>query len=115
MHADGRRSRDDATVPLLLEQGPRSLGDGVRPLQVRVVHGVPLLFRHRSKRLVAQDAGVANDGVQAAEPVERGLDELVAFEGRSDDGDGFASGCARAREGWSVCCLGNRERRPHPS
>jgi len=64
VHADRGRSRDDAAVALLLEEGPGGLGDGVRALEVRRVDGVPLGLGHGGERLVAEDAGVADDGCE---------------------------------------------------
>jgi hypothetical protein len=55
------------------------------------VDEVPVLVGHLREGDVAEDAGVVDDDVDAAEGVERGLDDLVAVLDGVVVGDGLAA------------------------
>ena len=57
-----------------------------------LVDEVPVLLRHLRERDIAEDAGVVDDDVDAAERVDRGLDDLVAVLDRVVVGDRLAAG-----------------------
>ena len=92
----GRRRRvDDAAVALLAHLDERRPGDVERALQVDVDDRVDEVGRLVVERLVAQDAGVVDDDVDALEGVERGLHDRRAALDRGDRvvvGDGLAAG-----------------------
>ena len=123
--AGGRRGEDDAAVLPLLHHAERGLRDVERALQVDVEDDLEVLRRELRERLVAQDAGVVDDDVDASEAVDRGLDDRLAALGRRDRvvvGDRLAAGrldllARRSRPscGRSRCrrgCRRGRSRRP---
>ena len=74
---------DDRAATFAVEHvqvdGPR---DGVQRLGVHLHHQVPHALLHLEKALVAQDSSVIDEDVDAAEAVERGLENvLTAFDG----------------------------------
>ena len=90
-----RRGRHDPPVALLAHVLPRRLGDVEGALQVDVDDRVEQVGRHVVERLVAQDAGVVDDDVDAAEGVDRRLhDRRAALGGghRVGVGDRLAAG-----------------------
>ena len=82
--AGGRRRRHDAPVLLLAHVDPRRLGDVEGALQVHVEDRVQQVGVHVVERLVAQDAGVVDHDVDAAEGVERRLHDGLAALRRGD-------------------------------
>lgn len=72
--------------------GPGGLGDLVCAAKVNVHDREPQLVGHIGECLVAQDTGVVDDDVDAAEGVNDSLDDLVTLLGRSLDADSLAAG-----------------------
>jgi hypothetical protein len=62
---------------LLLEIGRRGAADVKRAVQVHVDHRLPFLRVHLEEHAIAQDAGVVDDAVDAAEVVDGGFDDGV--------------------------------------
>src|SRR5450756_2724784 len=62
---------------LLAEISGGGPADVERAVQVHVDHGAPFLRVHFEKHAIAQDAGVVDDAVDAAEVVDGGLDDGV--------------------------------------
>ncbi len=87
-----RGSVNDTAILLLEEVGPSSLGDLVGTAQVNVEDGVPEAVVHVGKGLVAEDTGVVDNDVDAAESINSGLDNDLAVLGRSLDTDSLAAG-----------------------
>lgn len=83
---------DDTAVLLLEEVGPGSLGDLVGTAQVNVEDGVPEAVVHVGEGLVAEDTGVVDNDVNAAESINGSLDNGLAILGRSLDTDSLAAG-----------------------
>ena len=111
-HEPGRRRHVDDASPLLLAHvGRRGPGHREAALQVRVDDAVPLLLGHVEDHAVAQDARVVHHDVDAAEVIERGLDDaLPALHG----GDRIVVGDGRApAEGLDLAddLIGGRRRR----
>ena len=90
-----RRRRDDPAVALLAHVDPRRLGDVERAAEVDVEDGVDEVGGEVLERLVAEDAGVVDDDVDAPEGVDCGLHDRRSALGRGDRvgvGDRFAAG-----------------------
>ncbi len=64
----------DAAVLLLQHVRPSSLGDRVCAVQVNLVDDLPLVVGHVGKRLVAENARVVDDNVDATPSVNSSLD-----------------------------------------
>ena len=65
-------------VALLAHAGRRGAGAGERAAQVHVDHGVEVVVGHLPQHAVAQDAGVGDHDVEAAERVDGGCDQRLA-------------------------------------
>lgn len=66
-------------------------------------HSIPLLFRHRGKRLIPQDPSVGNQDVYTAESARRNLDEGVTILCRTYRSRGFTASCRSIvsdNDGW---------------
>lgn len=70
---------DNATVLLLKEVGPSSLGDLVGTAEVDVHDRVPEVVVHVGEGLVAQDTGVVDNDVNAAKGINGTLDDNVTI------------------------------------
>ena len=82
--AGGTRGRHDPAVPLLSHRHPCRASHVERALQVHVDHRVEQRRVHVVEGLVAEDAGVVDHDVDAAERVERSLDDPGSALGRGD-------------------------------
>ena len=94
--AGARRRAHHAAVALLAHVRPGRRGDVVGAVEVDVDHRVPEVGRHVVERLVAEDAGVVDDDVDASEGVERGLHDRRSALGRRHRigvGDSLAAEC----------------------
>ena len=90
--ASGRGGVDDTAVLLLAEVGPGGAGALVRAADVDLEDEVPVLVLHVLEADVAQDAGVVDEHVDAAEGLDGGLDDLLAVVDAVVVGDGLAAG-----------------------
>ena len=100
----GRRSIHNPAVLLLPEVGPGSLGALVSAIGMHTVDQVPVLVLHVLEADIAQDPGVVDEDVDAAE----------VLDGRVDDGlavlDAVVVGGSVSTGGFDlgdddVCCL----------
>lgn len=82
---------DDATELLLAEVGPGGAGGLVGALDVDLEDEVPVLILHVLEGDVAEDTGVVDEDVDAAELLDGGLDDLVAILDAVVVGDGLAA------------------------
>src|ERR1700761_5246467 len=80
----GRGGDQHATVALLTKVRPCGADDVVATVEVHLEDGIPVLERHLVEGAVAQDAGVADDAVDLAELVDRGLDDVLGALGLGD-------------------------------
>ena len=79
-----RGRHDDATVSLLAHGDEGWAGDVVGAVQVHSQHGVPHVRRHLGEALVAQDARVVDEDVEATKVVEGSLDDALTAVGGGD-------------------------------
>ena len=82
---------DDATELLLAEVGPGGAGSLVGALDVDLEDEVPVLILHVLEGDVAEDTGVVDEDIDAAELLDGGLDDLVAVLDAVVVGDGLAA------------------------
>src|SRR5262249_27856864 len=95
--ARGRGEMDVGAALLLAEMRSRGARDIEAPHEMDLDDEVPIDGRHAMEDAVAQNAGIVDDGVDAAESVERGANDALRAGGLGDAvGIGGGSAARRA-------------------
>jgi len=88
----GRGGVDDTAILLLAEVRPGSAGGLVAALDVDLEDEVPVGILHVLEADIAEDTGVVDDDINAAELLDGSLDDLVAVLDAVVVGNGLAAG-----------------------